>query len=195
MVFSLILTGFSSSYNLVSIKQTEDIIKNTLLSFFLILCAVILHAEKVAEFPELMQPVRITIDGDEMYIVDGRTKIEVYSVSEQKLLREISKRGQGAEWKVAIDRWGAEYDRFFPDIREFQVTDDKIFVQTYRTEQGKTEFVVMDLEGNSSKSVFLPLYEEGSLVDKHVYSFSNGDYFYLKYNDNNEIWELHRILL
>ncbi len=332
--------------------------KNTLLSFFLILCAVILYAEKVAEFPELMQPVRITIDGNEMYIVDGRTKIEVYSVSEQKLLREISKSGQGPgefrylpflkifpdsvflgaynkimifskdgklteekrlypitkafpvednyvsfgteregediyrtvnllgpdlrkkkelhrhlrirrkgginpiqdymdfdtpgdkifiadsregfvievfdssgekqytinkevkknritnefktayveqltsrpggqgqEWKVAIDRWGAEYDRFFPDIREFQVADDKIYVQTYRTEQGKTEFVVMDLEGNSSKSVFLPLYEEGSLVDKHVYSFSNGNYFYLKYNDNKEIWELHRFLL
>jgi hypothetical protein len=325
---------------------------------FILFGAVFLHAEKVAEFPELMQPVRITIDGNEMFVVDGRSKIEVYSISEQKLLREISKSGQGPgefrylpflkifpdsvflgaynkimvfseggklieerrlypiakafpvgdnyvsfgtvregadiyrtvnllgpdlrkikelhrhlrirrkgginpirdymdfdtlgdkifiaesredflievfddtgekqytiykevekiritnefktayieqltarpggqgqEWKVAIDQWGVEYDRFFPDIREFQVADDKIYVQTYRTEQRKTEFIVMDLEGNSSQSVFLPLYEEGSLVDKHVYTFSNGDYYYLKYNDDKEIWELHRFLL
>ncbi len=325
---------------------------------FILFGAVFLHAEKVAEFPELMQPVRITIDGNEMFVVDGRSKIEVYSISEQKLLREISKSGQGPgefrylpflkifpdsvflgaynkimvfseggklieerrlypiakafpvgdnyvsfgtvregediyrtvnllgpdlrkikelhrhlrirrkgginpirdymdfdtlgdkifiadsqedflievfndtgekqytihkevekiritnefktayveqltarpggqgqEWKVAIDQWGVEYDRFFPDIREFQVADDKIYVQTYRTEQRKTEFIVMDLEGNSSQSVFLPLYEEGSLVDKHVYTFFNGDYYYLKYNDDKEIWELHRFLL
>ena len=68
--------------------------RKSLFWVFILFGAVILHAEKVAEFPELMQPVRITIDGNEMYIVDGRTKIEVYSVSEQKLLREISKSGQ-----------------------------------------------------------------------------------------------------
>lgn len=53
----------------------------------------------------------------------------------------------------------------------------------------------VDLEGNSSKPFFLPLYEEGSLVDKHVYTFHKGDYFYLKYNDGTEIWELHQISL
>lgn len=62
---------------------------------FILLCAICLQAEKVTEFPELMQPVRITIDGDEMFVVDGRSKIEVYSISDQKLLREISKSGQG----------------------------------------------------------------------------------------------------
>ncbi|UCE41021.1 MAG: hypothetical protein JSV17_16520 [Candidatus Aminicenantes bacterium] len=330
--------------------------KNTLMCFILILCAIILHAEKVAEFPEMMQPARIKIDGNEMFVVDSRSKIEVYSLSEQMLLREISKKGQGPgefqylpflkifpdslflgaytkvmvfskdgklieenrqfpvtkalpagdnyvsfgtvregediyrtvnligsdmkqikelhrhlrvrrkgginpirdymnfdtlgnrifiadsregfvievfdssgekeyiidkelekiritnefktayieqltsrpggqgqEWKTAVDQWGVEYDRFFPDIREFQVADDRIYVQTYKTEQRKTEFIILDLKGSSSQSVFLPLYEEGSLVDKYVYTFHKGDYYYLKYNDDKEMWELHRL--
>ena len=332
--------------------------KKSLIWIFLLFAAVILHAEKVAEFPELMQPVRILIDGDEMYVVDGRSKIEVYSLSEQKLLHEISKSGQGPgefrylpflkifpdsvflgaynkimvfskdaklieetrqypiakalpagdnfvclgsvregddiyrtvdlldpnlrktkelhrhlrmrrkggvnpirdymdfdtlgdrifiadsrggfgidvfdsrgeklysiekklekirisndfktayieqltsrpggqgqEWKVAVDQWGVEYDRFFPDIREFQVADGKVFVQTYKTDQGKTEFIVMDSKGDASHPVFLPLYEEGSLVDKHVYTFHKGDYYYLKYSDDKDRWELHRVEL
>ena len=332
--------------------------KKFLFWVFILFIAVNLHAEKVAEFPELMRPVRFTIDGNEMYVVDGRSKIEVYSLSGQKLLREISKSGQGPgeferqpflkifpdsifigafnkvlvfskdgkfieenrlyplgkalpvgnnyvsfgtvregediyrtvnllspdmeqikelhrhlrirrkgginpigdymnfdtlgdhvfiadsregfvievfdssgerqytidkqmekirisnefktayieqltsrpggqgqEWKVAVDQWGVEYDRFFPDIREFQVADNKIYVQTYKTDQGKTEFIVMDLNGDSSQPVFLPLYEEGSLVDKHVYTFHKGDYYYLKYDDDKEMWELHRVEL
>jgi len=336
----------------------EDLMKKTLFCVLLLFCIVILHAEKVAEFPELMQPIRINIDGDEMFVVDGRSKIEVFSISEQKLLREISKSGQGpgefrylpfmkifpdsvflgaynkvmvfsrdgriieekrqfpvakalpvkencvsfgteregedtyrtvnllnpdlkkikelhrrlrilrkgginpirdyldfdthgdkifiadsregfvikifdnlggkqytinnevekiritnefktayieqltarpggqgAEWKVAVDRFGVKYDRYFPDIREFLVADDKIYVQTYRTKQGKTEFIVLDFNGDSFQPVFLPLYEEESLIDKHVYTFYKGDYYFLKYNDDKEIWELHRIEL
>ena len=325
---------------------------------FFLVCVGFLHSDKVAEFPELMQPVRFTIDGNEMFVVDGRSKIEVYSITDQKLLREISKSGQGPgefqrlpflkvfpdsiflgaynkimlfsrdgklieenrlypigkafpagnnyvsfgtvregddkfrtvnllnsdlklaielhrhlrirrkggvnpirdymdfetledkiyiadsrgdfaidvfdssgekqytidkemekirisnefktthieqltsrpggngqEWRAAVDQWGVEYDRYFPDMREFRVAEDKIYVQTYRAEKGKTEFLVIDLNGESTSSVFLPLYEEGSLVDKHVYTFYGGNYHYLKYNDKKEIWELHRILL
>ena len=332
--------------------------KKSLFWVFILFWVVNLHAEKVAEFPEMMQPVRITIDGNEMFVVDGRSKIEVYSLSDQKLLREISKSGQGPgefhrepylkifpdsifigvynkvmffskegkfieenrlypigralpvgdnyvslgtvrekddlyrtvnllnsdlkmtrelhhhlririqggfnpiqdymnfdtlgdkifiadsregfvievfdsegeklytidkevekiripnefrtayieqltsrpggqgqEIQAAVDQWGLRYDRYFPDIREFMVADDRIFVQTYRMDKGKNEFIVLDLEGNSTRSHFLPAYEEGSLVDKYVYTFYGGDYYHLKYNEDKEIWELHRILL
>ncbi len=332
--------------------------RKTLFCVLLLFCTVILHAEKVVEFPELMQPIRINIDGNEMFVVDGRSKIEVFSISEQKLLREISKSGQGpgefrylpfmkifpdsvflgaydkvmvfsrdgriieekrqfpvakalpvkencvsfgteregddtyrtvnllnpdlrkikelhrqlriprkgginpfrdyldfdthgdkifiadsregfvikvfdslggeqytinkevekiritsefktayieqltvepnyigAEFRVAVDRFGVEYDKYFPDIREFLVANDKIYVQTYRTKQGKTEFIVLDFNGNSFQPVFLPLYEEESLVVKYVYTFYKGDYYFLKYNDDKEIWELHRVEL
>jgi len=136
--------------------------------------------------------------GEKQYTIHKEVeKIRISNEFKTAYVEQLTSRpgGQGQEWKVAVDRWGVEYDRFFPDIREFQVADDKIYVQTYRTEQGKTEFIVMDLKGASSQSAFLPLYEQGSLVDKHVYAFSNGNYYYLKYNDDKEIWELHWIEL
>lgn len=325
---------------------------------FLFFCTVFLYPEKVAEFSEIMQPVRINIDGNEMFVVDARSKIAVFSISDLRFLRDISRSGegpgefrylpfikifadsvflgalnkvmvfsregklieekrlypiaralpvkdnyvsfgteregeetyrtvnllntdlkkikalhrqlriprrrginpirdylgfdtfkdkifiadsrqgfvievfnslgekldtiekkvekirisddfkgkyveqlekrpggQGAEWRVAIQRFGVEYQKFFPDIREFLVVDDKIYVQTYKTKEGKTEFIVLDSEGNTLQAAFLPLYEKGSLVDKHVYTFYKDYYYYLKYSEDNEIWELHRIKL
>jgi hypothetical protein len=69
--------------------------RKALVLVFILVCSIFLREEKVAEFPEMMLPVNFTIDGNEIFVVDGRSKIEVYSLSDQKLLREISKSGQG----------------------------------------------------------------------------------------------------
>ena len=129
--------------------------------------------------------------GEKQYTIDKQMeKIRISNEFKTAYIEQLTSRpgGQGQEWKAAVDQWGVAYNRYFPDIREFMVADDKIYVQTYRTDKGKTEFILMDLEGNSSRSVFLPLYEEGSLVDKHVYTVSKGDYYYLKFNGDKEIW-------
>lgn len=323
---------------------------------FLLFFTTALHSEKVAEFPELMQPVRMSIDRNEMFVVDGRSKISVYSISAQQFLRDISRRGegpgeykylpllkilqdsiflgaynkvmvysrdgklieekrlfpaaralpvgdnlvafgtdvdgkntyrtifllnadlktkkvlhrqlriprrgginpirdylgfdthegkifivdsregflievfdnqgeelyrikkdvdkiritndfklnyleqltsrpggQGAEWKAAVERFGVEYDKYFPEIREFLLADGKIYVQTYKTKAEKTEFIVLDLAGKILQTEFLPLYEMGSLVDKRVYTFYRDSYYYLAYDENGATWGLHRI--
>jgi hypothetical protein len=110
--------------------------------------------------------------GEKQYTINKQVeKIRIFNDFKTDCIEQLTSRprGQGQEWRVAVQQWGAEYDRYFPDIREFLIADDKIYVQAYRAEQGKTEFIVMDLEGDFSQSVFLPLCEEGSLVEICLY--------------------------
>ncbi len=330
--------------------------KKTLPFFVLLFCTLSVYAEKLADFPEIMRPTSIRIDGDALYVIESQLKIAAYSISTQKLVREISKNGEGpgefsfrpelkilpdslflgavnkvmafskegrlieekrviprgkvlpvktgyisigvardaenifstvnlldsdlnkikelyrqlrpqrkgginpirnylgietfedkifiidgnkdfiieildntgknlnvlekniekmripnsyqemlvnqlkeqpggngAEWRGAIERFGVEYPKFFPDIKEFQVLDGKIYVQTYKIEEGKTEYIILDFKGKILQTTFLPVFEEGSLVDKNVYTFYKDIYYYLKFNENKEIWELHQI--
>ena len=345
------LTGFKSNTILL-----EAQIKKTLPFFILLFCALCVYAEKVADFPEIMRPTNIYINGDEIYVIENQLKIAVHSISTQKFLREISKNGEGpgefsfnpvlkilpdsiflsafnkmmgfskegrlieenrvipngriipvkdgfvlqgiarssenifttvnlldadlnktnelyrqlrpqrkgginpirnylgietfedkifvtdgnrdfvieifdnkgtkldtieksvekiripnvyqemlvnqlkeqpggngAEYTAAFERFGVEYPKFFPDIKEFQVLDRKIYVQTYKREEGKTEFIILDLKGKTLQTAFLPVCEEGSLINKNVYTFYKDVYYYFKFNDNEEIWELHQI--
>ncbi len=99
----------------------------------------------------------------------------------------------GGEWRVAVQRLKVEYPKYFPDIRSFSVLDGKIYVETYKSEKDKREFIIMDMRGNILKRVFLPLFAEGSLIDKHIFTFYEDDYYYLKYNEDKELWELHNI--
>ncbi len=330
--------------------------KKALLFTVLIFCTLYIYAEKVADFPEIMRPTNIYIDGDEIYVIENQRKISVYSITTQKFLREISKNGEGpgefsfnpvlkilpdyiflsafnkmmvfskegllieenrvipngriipvkdgfvlqgiarssenifttvnlldadlnkikelyrqlrpqrkgginpirnylgidtfedkifvadgnrdfvieifdnkgtkldiiekgvekiripnvyqemlvnqlreqpggngAEWRGAIERFGVEYPKFFPDIKEFQVLDGKIYVQTYKREEGKTEYIILDLNGKTLQTTFLPIFEEGSLINKNVYTFYKDVYYYLKFSEDKEIWELNRI--
>ncbi len=122
-------------------------------------------------------------------------KIRIPNVYQEMLVKQLQEQpgGNGAEYRAVIERFGVEYPKFFPDIREFQVLNGKIYVQTYKTEQGNTEYIILDLEGKSLQTAFLPVFEEGSLIDINVYTFYNDVYYYLKFSEDKEIWELHQI--
>jgi hypothetical protein len=134
--------------------------------------------------------------GTELYVIETNVeKIRIPNSYQEMLVNQLKEQpgGNGAEWRGAIERFGVEYPKFFPDIKEFQVLDGKIYVQTYKIEEGKTEYIILDLKGKTLQTAFLPVFEEGSLVDKNVYTFYKNVYYYLKFNDNKEIWELHQI--
>lgn len=122
-------------------------------------------------------------------------KIRIPNFYQEMLVNQLKEQpgGNGAEWRGAIERFGVEYPKFFPDIKEFQVLDGKIYVQTYKIEEGKTEYIILDFKGKILQTTFLPVFEEGSLIDKNVYTFYKDIYYYLKFNENKEIWELHQI--
>jgi hypothetical protein len=86
---------------------------------------------------------------------------------------------------------------FFPAIREMDVVEGKIFVKTFKTQDNKDEFIIMDLKGKILKKVFLPgaysILADDEITGRinRFYSFSKDRYFYLIENEKDEVWETH----
>lgn len=88
---------------------------------------------------------------------------------------------------------------YFPAIRDFSVSDGKVYVRTYREKDNKTEFLVFKNDGKYIKTVYLPLIES-NLVGAFPYYYNDTCPFVIK-NDNlyrlieseeeEVIWELH----
>ncbi|MCK5057652.1 MAG: hypothetical protein KAT34_13405 [Candidatus Aminicenantes bacterium] len=83
------------------------------------------------------------------------------------------------------------FPSYFPRIRGMDVVDNKIYVNGYLREDGKTEFYIYDLKGNLLKekvALFLP---ERDFRGLYPYTIKNGNVFQLVDNDVKEEWELH----
>jgi hypothetical protein len=98
----------------------------------------------------------------------------------------------GGEWRIMAQNYKIEYPRYFPDIRSISVKEGKIFIRTYNQKGDEVEFVILDLEGTTLHEGFFPLFEESSVVDAFPYDFSGGFYYYLRFNEAQNVWELHR---
>jgi hypothetical protein len=78
-----------------------------------------------------------------------------------------------------------------PAIRYIYADNRMIYIQTYRMNDGKTEFYVLDLSGEIVKKVFLPIVNE-NIVETYPLSISGGNVYQLVENEMEE-WDLHVI--
>lgn len=85
----------------------------------------------------------------------------------------------------------------FPAIKDIFVTENKIYIQTFNCESGKDEFVIMDLEGNLHKKIYLnPGHNPPVLVGMiglgpKFYSIYKNKIYYLEEDEEEEMWELY----
>lgn len=84
----------------------------------------------------------------------------------------------------------------FPAIQWMLVTDNRIYVFTFKQKNGLTECQILDLKGTELKRSFLPLKGlRGNTFDLPVFTVFNMDFYTLIENDDEEVWELHRVNL
>ena len=89
------------------------------------------------------------------------------------------------------------YPESFPAIRDFVISDNRIYVQTYKKQNNEEEYVIMDLKGNILKRVFLPNVQKPGFVERMMgigikyYSIQSEKLYYLFENKDAEDWELH----
>jgi hypothetical protein len=87
------------------------------------------------------------------------------------------------------------YPDYFPPIQNLDVSGGKIYARTFKTEKGKEECIVMDLKGNILGRKYLPVVDRAPFVAYMVgiryYTIHNNKYYYLKENEEAEVWELH----
>jgi hypothetical protein len=78
---------------------------------------------------------------------------------------------------------------YFPPFKDFLIADKKIYVQTFKRKNNKTEFFVFDIDGKYLESVFLPL-EFQDVVTPCLYAIDGGKFYQLAENDDEQ-WDLH----
>jgi len=80
---------------------------------------------------------------------------------------------------------------FVPDIRNLSVTDNHIYVKTYDITDKTEKYIIIDLNGNIEKEVFLPI------AFMETFTFNNNKFYYLKESDDDENigWILQEVAL
>jgi hypothetical protein len=77
---------------------------------------------------------------------------------------------------------------YFPDYKTFLVSNQRIYVQTFKKKDGKTGFLIFDLDGKYLKTTFLPLVYQ-DIMTPYLFTIDGGKLYQLAENEDEE-WEL-----
>jgi hypothetical protein len=77
---------------------------------------------------------------------------------------------------------------YFPDYKSFLVSNQKVYVQTFKKKEGRTEFLIFDLDGKYLKTSFLLLVYQ-DILHPYLYAIDGGKIYQLAENEDEE-WEL-----
>lgn len=147
---------------------------------------------------------------DQLYVIDaGRESVVgVYDrngVRQKEVRLPLKPQKMTASLKKAVikpleeswtgpTRWEDFEKRLFfpnqtPGLDYFEVCDEKFVTRTYKYRQDLVEFAVFDLEGRELKRLDLPF--TGRLSNGILFCFYQGQYYYLRWNLDEEVFELH----
>jgi len=79
---------------------------------------------------------------------------------------------------------------YFPIIANFFVSDDTIYVMTWKKENGSNEFFTYDMNGKFKKRLLIPIKYETEL-SAYPTTIKKGKLYQLVENENKEEWEFH----
>jgi hypothetical protein len=151
---------------------------------------------------------------DQLFIVDQKSELEVlrfdldgnqltpikHSYQRIKVTEEYKKRSW--DWLIMQPAFKTAPDEvkrmlyfleYLPVIRYFHISDNKIYIQTYKTKKALSQFFIMDQKGSILKTVFLPGADKERLrpTPALTYAFKDNKYYYLVDKPDEEEWELH----
>jgi len=133
--------------------------------------------------------------GDHLFTINKNKEIQKVNVTEyykQKALNDIKKKHKWVYNTLREDVYS--FYEFFPPIRCFHISDNQIYVTTYKEVDKKHEIVILDLKGNILKKAFEKIRSwkyYKLLGELDLYTINNGKLYELIKNQNTDIWEIH----
>jgi len=106
---------------------------------------------------------------------------KVMKLEEHKNLPPVKKR-----WHIMKNQFIYTFPEYFPAIKDFQIADGKIFVNTYLEKENQEEYWILSIEGKLIKKAFLPRVNE-------MHRYFAGEFFYYIFENDDEEWECHKI--
>jgi hypothetical protein len=89
------------------------------------------------------------------------------------------------------------YPDYLPPIRDIFIDNHKIYVQTFKRQDNKQEYIIMDLKGNMIKKVYLPVVQPSTFASEMVglglkfCAIDKDRFVYLVENQEEEEWNVH----
>ena len=99
-------------------------------------------------------------------------------------IKRLKERQSSSDWEQFTKMFNLTFSEYFPPYRYFFVADEKIFAILYQTENDRRRLLVFDFKGN--------LIKKGSIISGHSGVICDNHFYYLKENEDSEMWELHR---
>ncbi|UCH97463.1 MAG: hypothetical protein JSV88_11590 [Candidatus Aminicenantes bacterium] len=128
-------------------------------------------------------------EGNEEYVIKlDYDRLKVSEKHKKEIVEDLYSIYTGPTMQELIKEKG-----YFPEYftaRIFKIADNKIFVPTYKKQNGKNEFIVLDLKGKVQKKIYLP-FKDRQLLLSYPYSIKNSRLYQLFDNEETEEWELH----
>lgn len=98
-------------------------------------------------------------------------------------------------WEEVLKKMKILFPVYKPAIGNIEINNNKLYVQTFKQQDDKDEFIVMDLKGNILQTVFLPVGDRPGVEDKirgvKYYTIADDRLYYLKKNNDENVWELN----
>lgn len=79
------------------------------------------------------------------------------------------------------------FPEYFPAIQDFRISEGRMYVKTYQRLDGKSEFVILDLNGKFLQKTYLPD------IKSSLFDIAGNMFYFLKEDENEINWELHAI--
>jgi hypothetical protein len=123
---------------------------------------------------------------------DDKNRLET-NLREDPTVKVAIKRLGG--WNEAKKIFQMVFLQYFPAIQGIEISGQRLYVRTFKAKDDKEEYLVMDLKGNIIKKVFIPRNLEvgfrARIAGGKLSSISEGRLYYVKENEDEEVWELH----
>jgi hypothetical protein len=127
--------------------------------------------------------------GDEEYFIKlDYDRLKVSEKHKKEILEDLYTLYPGPTMQKLIKEKG-----YFPEYftaRIFKVADNRIFIPTYKKQNGQNEFIILDLKGNVQKKIWLP-FKDRTLLLPYPYAIKGNKLYQLFDNDETGEWELH----
>lgn len=144
------------------------------------------NGNKLYHIDKDVDPEKITLSRKEKLIEDMKT--------DPHIVRQM-KQG-GFSWEDLTKIITLDFPDHFPVIRNIEVGNDRIYVQTHKEAEGKQEYFILDLKGKELKKLMIPEFQKQHLMSTmlgiRLSTMSDGKIYYVEENEDEE-WELHQV--
>lgn len=128
--------------------------------------------------------------GERLFSINQKYKNLKFTDSDKKKIVDQWKSDSRTKpyWQRLLER--TEFPRYFPAIKTCLVADKKLYVQTYKEKDEKTEFYIFNINGKLEKKTLIPVIKK-NLLEYYPYTIKNGKLYQLVYALDRYAWELH----